>query len=289
VNAIASQSESGIWTVKLTTLRDGTVGERTLEADSCTSLADATALIVALTIDPAQVAAFAPGKGAAASQSAPSPVAAEDEPSVTAVPQTQARPVPPPRVILTPKDSPPAPNGPHGPRVQIAILPAIGGDLGTLPKTAYGVSLGGSLLLGRFRGELYAAYWPSQTASGALGASEGTLGSFELVDGGFRACFAAVLGTIELYPCAGMEAGALHGGGVNLVPSLTQTGLWLAVTLDARLVYRLTRSWGIALDAGTAVPLRRDHFTAGTSSSAPTIHEAGLFEGRASLGPELRF
>src|SRR5262245_48356488 len=40
------------WRVWLTTTRDGITGERTVESDSCRSLADATALIVALAIDP---------------------------------------------------------------------------------------------------------------------------------------------------------------------------------------------------------------------------------------------
>jgi hypothetical protein len=45
------------WRVRLTTVREGATGERVVESGSCRSLADATALIVALTIDPERVAA----------------------------------------------------------------------------------------------------------------------------------------------------------------------------------------------------------------------------------------
>ncbi|MGH7293351.1 MAG: hypothetical protein ACRELB_00390, partial [Polyangiaceae bacterium] len=45
------------WQVHLTTVREGTTGERIVQSSSCRSLADATALIVALTIDPQRVAA----------------------------------------------------------------------------------------------------------------------------------------------------------------------------------------------------------------------------------------
>jgi hypothetical protein len=293
--AKVSQRADGIWTVKLTTDRDGAVGERSLEADACRSLADATALVVALTIDPAHVAIA----GLERSDSPPdasAPVPQAPLPPTSALPPLPAPPPAPmvhPAVALRSADRPMARESTRLP-LRFALIPAIAGDLGTLPHIAYGFTLAGSVLVGRFRGEAYGSYWPSQTAAGPVGTPPGEGGSIELFDGGTRACFSVTderppAHRLELSPCAGFEAGALHGKGVNLAPSLTATGLWLALTLDARAVVRLSRSLGVALDLGAAVPLRRDAFTFGAGSGAPVFHQAYFIEGRAWLGPELRF
>jgi hypothetical protein len=290
--AEVAQREDGMWTVRLTTDRGGTVGERSLEADACRSLADATALVVALTIDPAHVAAAAappsdPQPGASIRPSPPAPPASAalvpPAPAATAPLRSAAAPRALDRAIADDAKSP----------LRFALFPALGGDLGTLPTLAYGFSLSGSLHVGRFRAEVYGAYWPNLTAHPVtVPAGEG--GEVELVAGGARGCFplpneSERLHRIELSPCAGLEAGALHGQGLNLPRSLTQTGLWLAVTLDARVVVRLSRSWGIVADAEGVVPLRRDAFTLGTGPKAPIIDRAGAIEARAWVGPELRF
>jgi hypothetical protein len=284
-----SQRADGMWTVKLTTERGGTVGERSLTADACRSLADATALVIALTIDPAHVA------GAGAEPPSPPPEAS--------LPTPQPMPSPPALLPAAPR-TPPAPpvtasraappSKPNQPRPRFAILPAIGGDLGTLPGPAYGFSLFGAILMGRFRGEAYASYWPNQTAHAPAGSPAGEGANIELFDGGLRFCFPAPdesrrFSSFELSPCAGFEAGALHGRGFDLAPSLSQTGLWLAFTLDARAIVRLSRSWGIALDLGGALPLRRDAFTLGAGPKAPTLQRAQVIEGRGWIGPEFRF
>ncbi len=289
--------DDGSWTVRLRTDREGTVGERSLEADSCRSLADATALVVALTIDPAHVASAAEPPSAPApattSASAPAPSPSASPPLPSPAPSEVPRRA---DVAHLPTGAPNATGatGARGSRPRWAVFPAIAGDLGTLPHLAYGFSLSGSVMVGRFRGELYGAFWPNQTAHGQGTIPQADGGTVELVDGGMRACAptpdqSLPLQRIELSPCAGLEAGGLRGKGVNLAPALTRTSLWLAVTLDARAVVRLSRSWGIGLDVEAVVPLRRDVFTFGAGPSAPTIHEAGIIEGRAWMGPELRF
>jgi hypothetical protein len=285
-HAVVAERADGLWTVRLATDRNGTAGERSFEADSCRSLADATALIVALTIDPAHVAAVGAASAPAPEPAAPEPAAPEPA-APSAVPPPLLAPIPPP--TLHRAEVEPRAGGSSLPPLRFSLDPAIDGDVGTLPHLAYGFSLAASVLVGRFRGEVYGAYWPDQTANGPPGTPAGDGGTIELFDGGLRGCFAPLLKRVELSACAGFEAGALHGAGVNLTPRLTPTGPWLAVTLDARVVVRLSKVWGIALDAGAAIPLRRDEFTFGTGPAAPTVHEAGVIEGRGSIGPELRF
>jgi hypothetical protein len=180
------------------------------------------------------------------------------------------------------------------PRPRFALAAAVAGDVGTLPHVAYGFSLSGSVLVGRFRGEVQGAYWPNQTAHGPSGDPANEGGNIELLEGGIRGCFPTLeegkrLPRFELSPCGGFEAGALRGEGVDLHPDTSVAGLWLAVTLDGRTVMRLSRALGIGMDVGMAIPLRRDSFTLGNSRTAPVVHQASFIEGRAWIGPELRF
>jgi hypothetical protein len=131
--AEVSQRDDGMWTVRLTTDRDGTLGERFLEADACRSLADATALVVALTIDPAHViAAGAAGTEPEASlpPSKPQSPPASAQPS-RPDPRLPSMPAP---ISALPQVEPSTPSGTPRPPARFAIAPAIAGDLGTLPN-----------------------------------------------------------------------------------------------------------------------------------------------------------
>jgi hypothetical protein len=258
--AVVSQGADWTWTVRLATDRDGASGERTITAESCLSLADATALVVALTIDPTHVASPLPKQ--------PSP------PVLTDIP----RPAPPP---VLPR---PAPRRSEPPRareaVHFAVFPSVGFDLGTLPNAAYGFSVAGALLYGSFRAELYAEVWPYQTETQVQ-----PEGKIELFDGGARGCYVPLrVPILELGPCGGAELGALHGVGLNLSNPSYPTGLWAALTLDARLVIHLTKALHLGLDAGAVFPLALDDFTRSGTSIQPWRVEA-----RAHGGPELRF
>jgi hypothetical protein len=230
------------------------------------------------------------------------PVAENATPeNADSVPPSPAPPKEPPATKAEVPSSPPPRNLPPlrlregepetkttGPPLGFAVFASVNGDLGTLPRPAVGFALGGSILVGRFRAEVYGAFWPNRRAE-----INGETADIELFDGGLRGCFSPGLPRrvrwLELGACAGIEAGALHGAGSNLAPALTETGLWLALTANARAVARISRAWGIVLDVGAALPLRRDQFTAGPSSNADVLHEAGVVEGRLSVGPELRF
>ena len=92
-------------------------------------------------------------------------------------------------------------------------------------------------------------------------------------------------GALELAACGGLELGDLHGQGTGVRSPLPADGIWFAATALGRATWRVAPSFGLFLDVGLAVPFRRDQFTLDVG----TIHQAGVVEGRASLGPELRF
>ena len=125
-HAVVEHTSSGHWNVRLTTVRDGAPGERVVESESCQSLADATALILALTIDPERVAARAPGAASAPASStvapaAPSASAAAPAPasaSPTAPPAASPAPAP---SAAPPREADAHPAGPSGPHAGRAL------------------------------------------------------------------------------------------------------------------------------------------------------------------------
>jgi hypothetical protein len=132
--------------------------------------------------------------------------------------------------------------------------------------------------------EAYGAYWPSQTAHAPTLPTAG--GDVFLADGGARACWVPVTGGLELSACPGLELGVLHGQGKNVRSPRPNDGVWFAATALARASWRVGPSFALFLDASLAVPFFRDQFSL---DDLGTIHQAAPVEGRASLGPELRF
>jgi hypothetical protein len=173
-----------------------------------------------------------------------------------------------------------------------AALLAVGADVGSLPRLAYGGTLAGALLLGPWRFEGYGAYWPDQTARSSRFPSVGA--NVRLALGGARACVGllAAGGVLELGPCAGVEVGSMHGQGYGVSVPLPADSLWVAATADARASLRLTPALRVVFDLGIAVPFRRDVFfldLADNVNQASDVHQASPVVGRALLGPELRF
>jgi hypothetical protein len=276
------------WRVHLTTLRDGATGERVVESSSCRSLADATALIVALAIDPQRVAANRPSLAAAAgsaptasasgaaSASAPPPL-----PVPTPPPASAPRPAPTPIPAPSSAPTPPPPPLPPSP---FSIFAAVSGDPGTLPGAAYGFTFGAAVFpSAAFRLEAYGSYWPSQHAQDS--STPGAGGEVFLADGGMRGCWLPLHANLELATCGGLEAGLLHGQGENIAHTLSADSFWLAATGLARLTWRVGPNLALFLDASFAIPL----YSAPFGLDKTTIYQAAPIEGRASVGPELRF
>jgi len=65
-----------------------------------------------------------------------------------------------------------------------------------------------------------------------------------------------------------------------------QTGPAFIATALGRASWRFAPSFGLFVEVGLAFPFIRDTFEL---DDIGTIHQAGPVEGRASLGPELRF
>jgi len=289
VRARVERCTGDSWCVRLTTVRDGETGERFVESSSCRSLADATALIVAVTIDPERAA------------EPPETVF----PSASAVLVAPAPPAPPPATPTTPAKEAPAASGPGSAPFHVGIVAQASSDLGTMPQPAYGFTVGASLMFGAFRLDGYAAHWAAPTAPAGSGPLTST--NVQLTVGGIRGCLVPWRGVLEISGCSGLELGDLHsqaspagvatqpigiGEGIGGAPftvitrsASTADSFWMSVTASARAFWRVTPSLGLALDIGLAFPLRRDAF----APAAGTLAQATWVAGRASIGPEARF
>jgi hypothetical protein len=94
------------WVVRLSTSLDGTRGQRQLEGDSCQAVASATALILALTLDPAVDAEGRPPSGTTPAPAAPPPETNPRPPSRQPSSKLQSS-QPPPAPAHAPPPSPP--------------------------------------------------------------------------------------------------------------------------------------------------------------------------------------
>jgi hypothetical protein len=314
--AVVQRTSSDHWIVQLTTVREGARGERVVEATSCPSLANATALIVALTIDPERVAAHTAAPAPSASTSATASIAstAAAAPSVAAVapvpsasasgspppPTPSSRPAPTPApapsvaVLAPPRDRPsatPADEGPVVPRRFALLLEGVG-DLGSLPRLSDGLAGGLAVTFDALRLEAFGAYLFPQSSHPASVPSIGS--NIDLVVGGLRGCFLPPRRVLELGVCGGLEIGQLQGSGFGSLRSPYQTftpssqgGLWVAPVVGGRLAWRIAPYFSLVIDLGVAIPLERDVFS--ISGVPGTLHQASPVVARGAAGPELRF
>lgn len=291
-HAVVSRTSEGRWRVHIATVRDGVAGERSIEAASCRPLAEATALIVVLAIDPARANAAPvrpPGESAAAPDGSPGP-----NPSPVATPPS------PPRSAETTVPLPAAVSrtsapllGRSGPAVHAGVFAAVGGDIGTLPAPAVGAALTAFAIVGPLRLEAYGAYWfgrstHGQTLIGQTLASYG--GTISLATAGATGCMVLGRGRFDVAPCAGVELGDLHGVGAPSIDTPgTSDGWWVAVVGALHGTMRLFGPLRLGLRVEGAVPLVRDRFVADVNGQSPAVFRTPVVVGRAFLGPELRF
>jgi hypothetical protein len=317
--AVVRHDADGQWHVELTTLRDGEEGSRALVAPSCRSLADATALIVALTIDPARAGRLGPANfgnppgssapatpgeatapGASATSSAP-PAAITAATAAAATTRPRAAPEPA-REASTVRRATETSNahdarsatGPN--EASWAVALAATGDVGRLAGPSLGGRLAGAWIAEPWRFEAYGFAWGLPTRVTAQSSS--SLGAdVEMFGGGVAACIRVLRASwIEVAPCLGPELGDVHGRGFGVETPQSQDRAWVAAAASVRAAMRISGPVFIAVEIGAVVALARDAFRLDgvVSASNPfqptdeTVYSPGAVQGRAALGVEVR-
>jgi hypothetical protein len=254
LDARAAVERGAVWSVSLVTRHGGRTGRRTLEAPSCESAAQATALIVALMIDPDAVAANAH--------------------------EDQAAPVPAPTPTI------PVAARSEQPLELVANLHSQV-SYGTLPEIDVGVGIGVALSGRRWRAALRGSYGLRRDQVGALPSGSGAYGRFNITTGALTGCYRVEQSALAFGPCVVGEAGVVSAEGHGASAGFGKHAPWVALGPGGYLSVALGRHLRGSVEAEVLLPLYRPEYVfqdlPGVAFKAPSVG------GRALLSIGWRF
>jgi hypothetical protein len=255
IKAVAVVAPGQTWSLAIETELAGRPGRRSIEAASCQDLADATALIIALMIDPNAVAAHA----------------------------TQSRPEPTP----PPVQSDPAPQKAR--RVAYLVGIHAAGSYGTLPSVDAGLGGGVGLAGRRFRVELRGTYGlrRDQRARAPSPAPPDSYGRFNFAAAALAGCVNLGREGLAFGPCADAEVGVVSAKGFGASEGFPAQTLWLALGAGAYAAIPLGPHLSLPLHLDVVAPLLRPEFV---FKNVPNrVFQAPVVGARMSAGIEFHF
>lgn len=260
------------WRVRLV------LGERVreLDASECATLADAVALIVASTIDPAAL-------DRALADTDP---VAEPEPTAEPDPAAEPEPAPAPEPLPAPEPEPAAaPLVPEPPPLRVSGLLRLGGGLllGPLPGLAGTPTLSVGIDRRALRVALTGGWALSRPARDGDHPEVGVETSLGWV--ALQACGVPALGPIELPICAGVQAGGIRGRALGIERPGIDTLPWLAFEAGLGVVWTHALGLGPFVEVAALVPVLRPGFAL---EGAGLLHRAGSVGVRVIAGLEVR-
>lgn len=278
VSATARVSRSGKrFIVRLRTHGDTGAGQRTLSAESCDAAASATALMLALAVDP-NAELGEPGE------------APDGQPGGVDTAKPRGNGTQPLRLPPESKADRQATTKPGGDRTPgaarssgeyspVATRILVGGEAswGVLPKTTLAPSLGLGLGVGRFALDAQGAYFPGSTATLSDGRRGGDFSRWALSLRGF---FGLGSSRLQLGPAARIIATWIHGTGSNVSRPRTADAWIAALAFGPRLEWHLG-SVALALSAESGLPFTRPSFALddlGTVHTPARVLFAGTLE-----------
>ncbi|MEM9456363.1 MAG: hypothetical protein AAGF11_19430 [Myxococcota bacterium] len=263
----------GGYRLTLRTTTGDLVDGRTLDADDCGALADATALIVALAVDPVAVAGALELWRAAEAQT-------EAQPAPILPGPTPARRSGPADRPAESEPTPPAKErGLAG-----GVLRLTGGvGLGAVPGATGALSLAGGLRWRRARLELEGGYWIPRRSE----AIDGARVRVQLGTAGVRGCGVLSRDRLEAPLCGGVQLGGMRGAGEGTPDAQVAQGLWFALEAGVGLSWWFAPRWALAGGFSAAVPLVQPGFDLDTDPPV-RLFEPSSVAGRLWLGIELR-
>lgn len=255
VDATVTRDERG-YRVALVTEADGARGERSLEAATCASLADATAVIVAMMLDPASAA---PGPASAPVASvAASPAPAESS------------------------EVPPVPEAPPPERRVAGVLMAGGAlDSGLGPGAKVGLMLGGGVTIDRLRLDVVGSSFAGR--AGRVEAAPDAGGDVTVRSLLARGCVTPSRAIVASYACAVAGAAQVSASGFGVEAPSSGSASFAVVGASGFTALRLTASVSLELGAEALVPLARPRFVLERVGEAHRVAPVALGL-RAALG-----
>jgi hypothetical protein len=249
----------GRWRVQIETDLDGVEGERSLDGDSCSSVASATALILAMTLDPEAV------RGAPSAPPAPPPATA----IAVVVEDDEAQ-----RQVPAPEQS----------RIQARLRPIVVAGLGALPGVAAGLGAALTVQRGRWSAELFGLYLPDRRHPSEDRAGAG--GDFRLLAVGAAGCYALLPGALEVAGCIGAELDHVGARGYGVAEPGSGAGTWVAPLANTATTWWIGERVALRLDLQAVMPLSRPRFVL---LGVGPVWRPPVVNGRAGLGLMVAF
>ncbi len=277
----------------LDTTREGVTDTHSMTAHDCGALADAAALVIALTLDPVTTTRVAEAASAQSAPTQPPPtpprVLAAGPPSPATTPRPPAprrsgRPSPaPPGSAAGAPTSNPTPSTTGSPAPDPAILLAASGGLefGALPGLSGGPRV--TLTVGWARLRLEASGWYAAPRTAVADA-----GSVRVQMGAATVLSCARLGTaaVEVPICGGLEVGGTHARGSNAPDSRVARGLWLAPTMSSGGHGWVTPRLALLGRVEVAIPVRATAYDVREPAQPLELFRPRALSGRFWLGIE---
>ncbi|MCA9705817.1 MAG: hypothetical protein KDK70_08220 [Myxococcales bacterium] len=284
----------------------GQEDQRTIRAETCVALGRATALLVALALDPVAVARRlsdpSPGSPEPPERSGEPtpPVAPPSVPSVSSVPSVPSvpsvssvpsiptstgEPTPPEPIPLPPEPTPaPRPRASDASpsrraRPTLRLAPEGGVELGAVPGVTGIVGLATTVAWPRTMLQLSGVYVIPRTQRGADVDVRVMLGAVAA-----RACLRLPVGPVEVLPCGGLEAGAMRGDGRRAPEARTAHGPWLGPGASAGLRVPLTERLALHGRIEAVAALVRPGFRVQDPGDPQEVFAPAAISGRALVG-----
>lgn len=284
--------EPGGFRLDLEVRSDDRVDRRTLRDGRCQVLAEATALILATTVDPT----LSTGEG-------PPPLPPEtsrtwpDEPVSSSMLESTTSPGPAPPAAPAPIAPPPAapdplaapapappPPRPAPDRLRVGLRLSGVFDQGGLPGPTGGPGLAVGVLRRAWRVELGVGTLAPRVARPDPDLAPGA--RLSLWTASVRACgVAGPRRRLELAACGALEAGALLATGVGIIDARTRAQPWLAVVVGPELAFVPAPRLALTIGVDAVLPVLRALFTL---DGVGTVFHGNPAAFRGIVGVQLR-
>jgi hypothetical protein len=270
---------------------------RSLRAANCEALADATAVLVALALEPQLAAASSSIEAGANGGSPPAAAngsreaasggsAASREPrAATESSQPPSAPEPPSPSSAAPAAVEPAAESGEGTpsQLRLGLSAALRLDFGMLPRSPnLGVTTRAELAFHRLRAAAGFSVFPA-TESIAAAYPSARLRAHALLGDGLLGV-ALTEGALSVVPCAVFEYGSSTIATRRIVDHLRQSIGWTAAGIGARARYRLVAGLELGVEATGLLPFSRPRWWVRTQRGDVTVFEAAVVAVRVSAG-----